>query len=130
MLSISESFLKQEYGAIGPEPRGHKVTKADARVRIQRLKEKFPIAVTSELVQQNMIGILRQCLVDEWLDNPSEYAPFITSNEKKFEDMAKEFLTPGHFASEIGIQCQWLWQMFCHYQSQFSQGCTICQLLW
>ena len=49
-----------------------------------------------------MIGILRQCLVDEWLDNPSEYAPFITSNEKKFENMAKEFLTPGHFASEIG----------------------------
>ena len=75
---------------------------SDARVPIQRLEEKFPIVITSELVQENMIGILRQCLVDEWLDNPSEYAPFIRSNEKKFEDMAKEFLTPGHFASEIG----------------------------
>ena len=75
---------------------------SDARVPIRRLKEKFPIAVTSELVQENMTGILRQCLVGEWLDNPSEYAPFITSNEKKFEDMAKEFLTSGHFTSEIG----------------------------
>ena len=42
-----------------------------------------------------MIRILRQCLVNE-------YAPFITSNEKNFEDMAKKFLTPVHFVSEIG----------------------------
>ena len=69
---------------------------------IQRRKEKFPIAVTSELVQENMIRILKQCLVDDWLENPSEYAPFITRNEKKFDDIAKESLTPGHFASEIG----------------------------
>ena len=39
-----------------------------------RRKEKFPIAVTSELVQENMIRILKQCLVDDWLENPSEYA--------------------------------------------------------
>ena len=33
---------------------------------------------------------------------PFWICPFITRNEKKFDDIAKESLTPGHFASEIG----------------------------
>jgi len=44
---------------------------------------------------------LRQVVVKEWLSNPLDYKPFLTSGQD-YESEAILFLQDGHFASELG----------------------------
>ena len=44
---------------------------------------------------------LRQVVVDEWLSNPGDYEPFLTSEQNYYTE-AISFLQEGHFAAELG----------------------------
>ena len=40
-------------------------------------------------------------LVQEWIDNPDQYKPFL-DGQSEFETEARLFLNDGHFASQLG----------------------------
>ena len=44
---------------------------------------------------------LRRVVVDEWLSNPGDYEPFLTSEQNYYTE-AISFLQEGHFAAELG----------------------------
>ena len=44
---------------------------------------------------------LRMLLIQEWIDNPDQYKPFL-DGQSEFETEARLFLNDGHFASQLG----------------------------
>ena len=61
------------------------------------------LGMTASLSQREIVQTLSRLLVEKWLgQRRNEYEPFVSISGFSYELQAREFLTEGHFDSEIG----------------------------